>query len=171
MDEKYLLMGCVIRQLLWTQVWLLGTMISNSYESMVQKRKADILFTSNFIYSALKFSEIIQFYLVVFQKYSNSNYILYPSMEYLTTKILKLHPNLKHVASFHSKRQLAVLASLHWLMESRIGIGCPPSASVPWLEGTIYIYENNNFGWNDGNGLFELGNLSIVCRCSKRAND
>ena len=31
-------------------------------------------------------------------------------MEHLTTKILSPHPNWKHVASLHSKRQLAVLA-------------------------------------------------------------
>ena len=49
------------------------------------------------------------FYFEVFQKYSNSNSISYPLMEYLTTKILYPHHNWKHVVSLYSKRQLTVL--------------------------------------------------------------
>ena len=48
--------------------------------------------------------ENIQFYFAVFQKYSNSNSNFYPSMEYLTIKILFPHPNRKHVASLHYKK-------------------------------------------------------------------
>ena len=61
-------------------------------------------------YSTLNFSKNIPILLCSFP---NSNSIFYPSMEYLTTKILYPHPNWKHVASLHSKRWLAVLASLH----------------------------------------------------------
>ena len=56
------------------------------------------------------------FYFEVFQKYSNStlqfyqfNFIFYPSMKYITTKILYAHPNWEYVASLHSKRRFAVL--------------------------------------------------------------
>ena len=86
------------------------------YSKMVQehirrlrKPKAAIHSTLLFLY-ALKFSENVQFYFAVFPKKSNSNSIFYSSMEYLTTKTLYPHPNQKHVALLHSKRQLVVLA-------------------------------------------------------------
>ena len=55
------------------------------------------------------------FYFAVFLKNSNFNSIFYPLMEYLTTKILYSHPDWKHVATLHSKRQLGVLTSLHFI--------------------------------------------------------
>ena len=101
------------------------------YSLKSTEAEADIQFYFVISYSALNFSENIQLFFAIFPKNSNSNSIFYPSMEYLTTKILYHHPNWKHVASLNSKGRLTVLASLtslrlHWAMENRAGIGYLP---------------------------------------------
>ena len=61
-------------------------------------------------------------------------------MEYLTTKILYYHPNWKHVALLHSKRQLAVLILL--FIELNLIEASTESRLLEWSEGTRF-----QLGW------------------------
>ena len=79
----------------------LETITVNDYYIVTMEVKGDIQF----------YFVIITFCFEVFQKYSNSNSIFYPSVQYLAAKILYLHPSWKHVASVHSKGQLTLCAS------------------------------------------------------------
>ena len=109
--------------------------------------------TSNFVYSALKFSEIIQFYLVVFQKYSNSNYILYPSMEYLTTKILKPHPNWNML--LRSILRDSSRCSLHFIDRWKVELELDVHLQLPYHGWRVpYIYMKT---------IILVGTMAMVC--------